>query len=171
MRAVVALAAAAALAQGPPPADPLAPVRFLAGRWTGEASGQPGKGVSEREYRFELRGRFLSGRSRTAYEPRPGKTAGEVHEDWSMLNYDRISRAPVLRQFHVEGFVNEYRLTSHAPDRLEFTSFHIDNLPEGWRAREVWRIVSADEFIETFSIAEPGQDFKQYSETRLKRAR
>ena len=54
--ATALLAAAATRAQS----DPFASIRFLEGKWEGSASGQPGKGVGSREYRFELNGRFLS---------------------------------------------------------------------------------------------------------------
>jgi hypothetical protein len=45
----------------------------------------------------------------------------------------------------------------------------IENIPAGWRGRETHRIVSADEFVETFALAEPGKDFATYSETRFRR--
>jgi hypothetical protein len=34
-----------------------------------------------------------------------------------------------------------------------------------------YEIVGADEFIETFEIAEPGKEFQVYSQTRLTRTR
>lgn len=160
-----------ALAQPPAAEDRYAQIRFLEGRWKGAASGEPGRGVSEREYRFELRGRFLSGRNRSVWEPVKGKTESEIHEDWGIFSYDRNLKVLVLRQFHVEGFVNEYRLTASSPDRLEFTTYQIENLPAGWRAREVYRVVSKDEFVESFSLAEPGKDFQPYSEAHFQRVR
>jgi hypothetical protein len=43
----------------------------------------------------------------------------------------------VFRQFHVEGFVNQYALdTSSTADRLVFLSEAIENIPAGFRARE-----------------------------------
>jgi hypothetical protein len=88
-----------------------------------------------------------------------------------MYSYDRTLKKIVLRQFHVEGFVNEYTLDSIAPDGklLEFTTVRIENIPAGWRAKESLRVLSPDEFVETFSLAPPGKDFAVYSETRLKR--
>ena len=79
----------------------------------------------------------------------------------------------VLRQFHVEGFVNEYTLDSVGADgkSVEFTTVRMENIAAGWRAKEVFRILSPDEFVETFSLAAPGKDFKVYSETHLKRVR
>ena len=49
--------------------DPFAALRFLEGKWEGTATGEPGKGVSSREYRFELNGRFLSARNKSVYDP------------------------------------------------------------------------------------------------------
>ena len=34
--------------------DRFAPLRFLAGSWRGEQSGQPGRGTAERTYQFIL---------------------------------------------------------------------------------------------------------------------
>jgi hypothetical protein len=52
---------------------------------------------------------------------------------------------------------------------LEFVTVRIENIPPGWRAKEVYRIVSPDEWVETFSLAAPGKDFELYSEAHLKR--
>jgi hypothetical protein len=73
----------------------------------------------------------------------------------------------------VESFVNEYNLDSVSADGklLEFTTVRIENIAPGWRARETYRIVSADEVVETFYLAPPGKDFAAYSETRLKRVK
>ncbi len=151
--------------------DPWAGLRFMEGKWEGTATGQPGKGTSSREYRFELNGRFLSARNRSIYEPKATDAKPEVHEDLGMFSYDRGLKKVVLRQFHVEGFVNEYTMDSISADgkSLEFVTVRIENIPAGWRAKEAFRIVSQDEFVETFSLAAPGKDFEVYSETCLKR--
>jgi hypothetical protein len=48
----------------------------------------------------------------------------------------------VLRQFHVEGFVNQYVLEpGSTPERLVFTTEAIENIPAGWRARETIRVL------------------------------
>jgi hypothetical protein len=47
----------------------------------------------------------------------------------------------------------------------------IENIPTGWRARETYRIISNDEFIEVFELAAPGKDFEVYTENHLKRKR
>ena len=46
----------------------------------------------------------------------------------------------VFRQFHGEGFVNQYTLDSLSGDKkmLVFVSEAIENIPQGWRARETY---------------------------------
>lgn len=153
--------------------DPWAALRAFEGRWEGAATGIPGKGVSTREYRFELNGRFLVARNQSVYEPKSPNVNPEVHEDLGIFSYDRALQKVVLRQFHSEGFVNEYVLDSASADNgiLEFVTVKIENISPGWRAKEAYRFVSSDEVIETFSLAAPGKDFEVYSETRLKRVR
>jgi hypothetical protein len=167
--AVAALAGSAAVAQS----DSLSQIRFLEGKWEGTAVGEPGKGVSKREYKFDLNGRFLSARNKSVYEPKTPDAKAEVHEDVGMYSYDRGLKKIILRQFHEEGFVNEYTLDSVSPDGkvLEFVTVRIENIAPGWRAKEAYRIVSADEVVETFSLAPPGKEFAVYSETHLKRVK
>jgi hypothetical protein len=153
--------------------DPWIPLRVLEGKWQGTAKGEPGKGTSTREYRFELGGRFLSARNRSVYEPKSEGAKPEVHEDIGMFSFDRALKKIVLRQFHVEGFVNEYTLDSVSPDgrSFELVTVRIENIAPGWRAREAYRIISSDEVVETFLLAAPGRDFEVYSETRLTRVK
>jgi MFS family permease len=79
----------------------------------------------------------------------------------------------VLRQFHVEGFVNTYvsDAISDGGRVITFTSEAIENIPAGYRARETYTILGKDEFSERFEIAEPGKDFTLYSENRLRRVK
>jgi hypothetical protein len=167
------VAQSSASAAAPKKADPWQPVRALVGRWDGEASGQPGSGKSEREYRFTLKDRYIQITSKTTYPPQEKNPNGEVHEDVGFFSYDKIAQKLVLRQFHIEGFVNHYVLDSVSEDgrALVFVTAAIENIPPGWRGRETYRIVSDDEFIETFALAEPGKEFATYSETRFRRKR
>jgi len=52
---------------------------------------------------------------------------------------------------------------------LVFVSESLENLPPGWRARETYKIMSDDEFIEIFELAAPGMEFELYSENNFKR--
>jgi hypothetical protein len=169
---VCSLAAGLAAAQGQPSpsSDPLAPVARLVGRWTGTSEGQPGKGEVDRQYERVLGSRFLQVRNRSRYPPQERNPKGEIHEDMGFVSFDSGRKRLVFRQFHVEGFVNQYLLeTNSTPDRLVWVSESIENIPAGFRARETYVFSGPDRFDEIFEIAEPGKDFELYSRSRLTR--
>ncbi len=149
--------------------DRWAPVRPLVGRWKGAAEGRSGNGQVERTYEFVMNGRFLQERNTSTYPPQEKNPKGETHEHMTMFSYDRARKTIVMRQFHVEGFINQYaRITS---DKLVFESEAFENLPAGWRARESYEFPAPDEFVETFELAAPGKDFEVYSRTHFKRVK
>src|SRR5262245_20423165 len=141
-----------------PAADPWAAVRFLVGEWDGTSEGQPGKGTVKRTYRFVLGDRFIHEQNVSTYPPQDVNPKGEVHEHWSFLSRDRARKTYVLRQFHQEGFVNQFAMlpaTSASP--LVFESEALENVPKGWKARETYEIVSPDEFVEPFRVVDGRQ--------------
>lgn len=159
-------------AQAPAPADSLAPLARVVGRWTGTSEGQPGKGRVERQYERVLGSKFIQVRNQSTYPPQDKNPKGETHEDIGYFSFDAGRTRVVFRQFHLEGFVNQYVLEPAATtDRLVFVSEAIENIPAGFRARETYVFAGADQFEEIFEIAEPGKDFEVYSRTRLTRVR
>lgn len=160
------------LAQSQPsvPTNPLSPLDVLIGRWEGTSEGQPGKGSVQREYSRVLGSRFVQGRNRSVYPPQEKNAKGETHEDMGMFSFDRARTRIVLRQFHVEGFVNQYILEPPStPGTLVLTTEAIENTPAGWRARETYSLIGPNELEEVFELAEPGKSFELYSRSRLKR--
>jgi len=153
--------------------DPWATLRSLEGNWGGAIWGKPGKGTSTREFRLELSGHFLSQRTQCVFESKSADAKPAVHEDFSILSYDANQKKIVWIQFHSEGFVNEYRLESASPDgkTFEFVTVRIENLPQGWRARKSYRVLSGDEIEETFSLAPPGKDFDPYTVAHIRRVK
>jgi hypothetical protein len=147
------------------------PLKFLVGAWEGTSKGEPGAGRVEREYRFALNGAFLEVRNKSAYPAQEKNPQGEVHEDRGFISFDKLRRKFVLRQFHLEGFVNQYALTNISADgrTLVFETESIENIPAGWRARETYKLIGNDEFVEVFELAAPGKGFAVYSESALKR--
>jgi hypothetical protein len=169
---IVALALpVAGLCQEPAP-DPWAPVRFLVGEWRGTTTGNPGEGTVARKYEFVLGGRYLHERNTSTYPVQEKNKKGEVHEHWSFLSHDRQRKTIVFRQFHIEGFVNQYVYAADksTPTRLVFESESFENLNSKWRARETYEILGPDEFVETFELAPPDKPFELYSTNRLVRA-
>jgi hypothetical protein len=141
------------------------------GEWKGEGGGQPGKGKYERSYQFILNKRFIEIRNKSTYEPTTQHPNGEVHEDIGYFSYDNGRKTLMLRQFHVESFVIQYRIDSISLDKktIVFISESIENIPSRYRAKETYRLVSDNEIEETFEIAEPNKNFDVYSKVKLVR--
>jgi hypothetical protein len=157
--------------QAPKPADVWQPLRVFVGNWRGQGAGEPGKGDYERTYRFIFNERFIEIKNTSRWLPTTQNPKGEVHEDLGYLSYDKSRKTFVLRQFHIEGFVNQYRLESISEDgrKIVFISEAIENIPSGWRARETYEILGNDEFSETFWLAPPDKEFEVYTKAALKR--
>lgn len=147
---------------------PMAP--FL-GTWEGTGGGEPGTGKYERSYNFVLGKKFIEVRNKSVYPPTNDNPNGENHEDIGYISFDKQRRRFVLRQFHVEGFVNQYVLDSMSTDgrTMVFVSEAIENISSGWRARETYHIDSKSEITETFDLAAPNKPFEAYTRVTLKR--
>ena len=153
-----------------PTTSRLSAVQPLVGKWQGASEGQPGTGTLTREYRVVLGDRFIEETNRSVYPEQEKNPKGEVHEHRSFFSFDIARKTVVFRQFHGEGFVNQYVLEpTTKPGVLVFVSEAIENIPKGYRARETYIFISENEFEEVFEIAEPGKDFALYSKARLKR--
>jgi len=152
--------------------DPFEHIGFLIGRWEGTSDGQPGKGTVHREYTRVLNSRFIRVRNRSEYPAQDRNPKGETHEDEGWFSVDRARKRLVLRQFHVEGFVNQYvEDADSSPVKIVFTTESIENIPAGWRARESYLVHGPDEFEEVFELAESGKPFELYSRARLRRVK
>ncbi len=147
-------------------------VQFMVGEWKGESEGEPGKGTVKRSYRFVLGDKFLQEQNVSTYLPQPKNEKGEVHEHWSFFSNDRARNTLVLRQFHQEGFVNQYAMLPVAVGgNVVFESEALENVPPSWKARETYEVVSPDEFIETFELSQSGKPYEVYSRARFRRVR
>jgi hypothetical protein len=149
------------------------PLRFFIGAWEGRGEGRPGISKVEREYKFVLQDKFLQAYHKSVYEPQDDDPEGEVHEDWGLFSYDEGRRKFVFRQFHAEGYVNQYVLDSLSADSrtFVFVTESIENFWPKWKARETYRILNDNEFIETFELAPPEMDFELYMTNHFERKR
>jgi hypothetical protein len=143
------------------------PWRGLVGTWEGTSEGQPGKGTVALTVEFVMNGRFLRFAGSSDYKNDKG---GEHHEDLGYVSFDRGRSTFVFRQFHIEGFVNQYTLTSDpkGDGKIELTSENCENTPPGWRARETYKI-TGDTLDHTFELAAPNKPFERYTTASLKR--
>lgn len=151
--------------------DPWTAALRLLGRWEGPATGRPGIGRQVREYKLILRDRFILGTDETQWEPTPEEPAGLIHEDLSVLGLDRAAGQLVMRSFHGEGFVHEYRCVDIGADgsRLVFEAAQVENGPPGMRARETLVFGGPDDLESTFELALPGGSFEPYTHETLRR--
>lgn len=151
--------------------DEWLPIKFFIGEWRGTGEGEPGKGTYQRSYKFILNGKFIEIRNQSVYPKQPQNPKGEVHQDIGYISFDKMRKTFVLRQFHLEGFVNQYKLESVSDDgkKLVFVSESIENIPNGWRAKETYLLTGKDEITEIFELAAPNEDFKVYSKAVLRR--
>jgi hypothetical protein len=140
------------------------PFQAFIGTWTGTGDGVDGKGTYERTYQFVLNKKYIEVKNKTVYAPTKENPKGYIHEDVGYISYDKMRKTFVFRQFHGEGFVNQYTLDSLSADKktLVFVSEAIENIPQGWRARETYT-VTKDSITEVFNLAEPGKEFTPYT--------
>ena len=145
--------------------------RYFIGTWKGTGKGEPGISDLERVYELVLGDKFINVKHKSRYQPQQGNPKGETHEDWGYLSFDRARKVYVLRQFHVEGFVTQYYAQTLTADgkTIVFLSEILENVPSGFRARETYKILNENEFVEIFELAPPGKEFSVYSENHFKR--
>jgi hypothetical protein len=150
--------------------DVWSPLKYFIGTWKGVGKGEPGVSQVERTYQSILNGKYIQINHKSIYAPQEKNPKGETHEDIGFFSYDRSRKQFVLRQFHLEGFVNQFKGELSEDGKLiVFTSESIENIPAGYRAKETYKILNENEFTETFEIAEPNKDFTVYSENHFKR--
>ena len=151
--------------------DPWSRFRYFLGEWRGTGTGQPGIGQAERTYHLILNDRFIQVRNRSFYEPQENNPEGEVHEDLGLFSYDKTREKHVLREFHVEGYVNQDVVESWDQEAgiLVMATEAIENISPGWRARITYEILSENAFRETFDLAGPGKDWACYIINDFKR--
>jgi len=161
------------LAQTEQKEDIWAPFRTLVGEWEGTGERGSIKSQVEAEYSFVLNERFLKVRHRAVFPPSEDSPEGEIHEDRGFISYDRYREKYVFRQFHVEGFVNQYVLdTLSSDDKIfVFNSEQIENAPPGTKANLTITIAHENEIMTNSNVAFPGKEFQCYSKNHLKRKR
>ncbi|MGD9930102.1 MAG: hypothetical protein AB7U05_08785 [Mangrovibacterium sp.] len=152
--------------------SPFQNLEFLLGNWQGTGSGF-GNSQSKITTSFQsvMNEQFIEVINDSKFEPTASKPEGEHHIDRGMISFDKARNLIVFRQFHIEGFINQYVLIdSLSTDNfLVFQTEHIENFVPGGSAK--WTIEkTGDHEIETkFYLAFPGQDAACYGTNKLTR--
>jgi hypothetical protein len=158
-------------AQESNPVDIWEPFRYFEGAWTGEETGKSGVGQGERSIEFIMNEKYLFYKNVSRFEPQEKNPKGETHEDWTFFSYDKIRQTYIMREFHSEGFVNQYVLDSLSENSKSFifNSEQLENAPHGLRARVSFTILDENKFREIFELAFPGKDFSIWLENIWRR--
>ena len=151
--------------------DKWEPFNFLIGKWEGNGTGKFGDSKIEREYEYFMGGTYIIGKNTSIYEKQEKNPDGEIHDHWDIISYDKVRARYVFRQFHAEDITNTFLLDSlnAAKGKLEFESESIENFREGWKAKEVYKFINEDEFIEIFYLASPSNEYTEFVRSSFKR--
>ncbi len=146
-------------------------LNYFLGAWEGIGEGKWGNSTVEREYQLVLGSSYIIGKNKSVYEPQDKNPNGEIHQNWDIFSYDISREKIVLRQFHDEKFVNQYVAESISTDGkyIEFITENIENFSKGWRAKETYKIIDENEFIEKFYLSAPDKEFKLFVTNSFKR--
>ena len=168
---IFALLTSLTLAQSKIIKDKWEPFNFLIGKWEGKGTGKFGDSKIEREYKYLMGAAYIIGKNKSTYEKQEKNPEGEIHDHWDIISYDKVRAKYFFRQFHAEDITNTFSLDSinAAKGILEFESESIENFREGWRAKEVYKIINEDEFIEIFYLASPGNEYTEFVRSSFKR--
>ena len=159
------------IAQAEKKQDVWEPMKFLVGAWAGRGEGKSGISKVWKDWHFALNGKFLQMKTKAIFEPQEKNPKGETHEDLGYFSYDGARKIIVFRQFHVEGFVIQYKLESISSDSkmLIFASEQIENGPPGLVAKLIFKALDADTVEERFELSFSGKEFDCYNTNIIKR--
>lgn len=143
---------------------------FLLGEWSGEGTGFGNEGSTiTASFQAVMNGNYIEVKHRSDFIPTEKKPAGEVHEDWGMISYDKNRDIWVYRQFNIEGFVNQYVLIDSLSNEKQwvFETEVIENFVPGGKARWTIYIRSENEMETSFDLSFPGKEYACFGTNRL----
>ena len=143
-----------AAAQQTKAVDVWAPWRFLLGKWTAAASGEPGEGKGTFSFAVELQGKILVRKGRTDFPATPARAAF-AHEDL-LIVYAEAGAAPNHAiYFDNEGHVIQYRTTFDTQGKV--LTFLSESSPQAPRQRLTYTQNADGTLKVSFALAPPGK--------------
>ncbi|MBI2284478.1 MAG: hypothetical protein HYU71_12270 [Bacteroidetes bacterium] len=145
---------------------------FLLGKWKGAGKGF-GNDHSTITSGFTLMmdGRYLEVQNESRFEPTAKNPEGEHHLDRGIISFDKSRKTIVFRQFHSEGFVNQYILNEalSSDSVLVFETESIENFIPGGRARWTIKKISETEIETIFDLSLPNKGYTCYGTNLLRK--
>lgn len=147
-------------------------LEFLVGEWRGTGSGF-GNETSKVEsfFRPVLNDKYIEFKNESWFEPTSDNPEGEHHIDRGFISFDKERDIIVIRQFHIEGYINQYILADSLSNdtTLVFESESIENFVPGGKARWTIKKVSDNQIETIFDVAFPNSDYSCMGTNILRR--
>lgn len=145
------------------------PLQFLEGTWEGHGQGSTVTQV----FQFMWNNKFLQMKTKAVFATSEERPKGAIHEDMGLFSYDQSRKKFVLRAFYAEGYVNQYIMDDISEDgkTLTFVTEHVENAPQGTKAKLIFKIIADDEIEQSFHVAWPGREYSCYALNKLKRTK
>ncbi len=133
---------------------------YLSGSWKSNPDACIGIGEANKVNKVVLDSNFFLMETKATFDVEENNR----HEDKKFISYNKLTDKLILREFHSEGFVNEYEVDSMSTDLkyIVFLSRALENMPDGWKARMTIQIIDDGNYREQFDMARPGEPFRQY---------
>lgn len=148
------------------------PFEQLMGKWEGTGAGfSNNTSAIKSSFQFRLNEQYIEVKNESVFAPTEKNPTAEIHQDWGFISYDKQRKLFVFRQFHIEGFVNQYVLNQDisTPEKLVFETEVIENFVPGGKARWTILIKSNTEIETIFDLQMPGKEFACYGTNTLER--
>jgi len=152
--------------------QPLSRFENLIGRWEGTGTGFGNStSVVTAEYIWILNKQFLEVKHHAEFEPTDQNAEGEVHDDLGIISFNKERNVVVFRQYHNEGYFNEYVLNDSlsSPTQLIFESERIENFVPGGRAQFTINVQGTDKIQTVFDVGFPGREMACFGTNELKK--
>ncbi|WP_346858726.1 hypothetical protein [uncultured Draconibacterium sp.] len=152
--------------------NPLSRFENLIGKWQGTGEGfSSSASTIEADYSWILNKQFIQLKHRSEFKPTAKNPKGEIHEDLGIISFDSERKVIVFRQYHGEGFFNEYLLNDSISNEssLIFETERIENFVPGGKARFTINIKSDSEIETLFDVGFPGKEMACFGKNSLKK--
>jgi hypothetical protein len=143
---------------------------FLIGHYAGTGEGfSSGQSRIQSSFEYVMDKKYIKVTNHSVFEPNEENPEGSMHEDWGIISYDRNRKAYVFRQFHSEGYVNQYVLNDSLSNDTTFIfeSEDIENFVEGGTARFTIHKHKKGKIETVFDVSFPGRGYTCYGRNDL----
>lgn len=137
----------------------------ICGEWQGQGDGYS-EGTSEVScsIAYTMGGTYLEIKGEAKFKPTEKNPKGEHHIDQGFISFDKKRKTFVFRQFHIEGFVNQYIMDNETSSDsvFVFNSESIENFVDGGKARVIIELKADGNLQSAFYLSMPGQELSCY---------